>query len=200
MPLTSLPTCPEVTGTSEGKICINCSFSDHIITGCVGIIHSAELKDPLLMIHSVKRPDYSSKLSHNYSCIHVPIQEHGNHRFSVAVFGQLRDRLEEAPATVSVIDITIMPTIPTTSISELSCLSHPPMILLYMICHFTVAIESDSLKIHCLDQITINFLFSCVLLGLSSTETNRPITDRQAGGYTGAIIGALVGKLEVMCI
>lgn len=111
--MTFLPTLPVVTGTGEGNICINCSFSDHKITGCVGVIHSAELKNLTLIIHPVNRTDYSSNLSHNYSCIQV--QEQGDHVYSVAVFGQLKDRLEEAPAVVSLLHLSVRSATSTTS-------------------------------------------------------------------------------------
>ena len=86
-------------------ICISCSFSDPRTTGCVGVIHSAELVNLSLTILPVSRTDNNQP--HNSNCTtYVLIQ--GN--YSVAVFGQLVDRLETAPAHVAAITVESLPT------------------------------------------------------------------------------------------
>ena len=97
-PGTFLPL-PEVTTLSGGIICISCSFSDPRTTGCVAVIHSAELVNLTQTILPVSRTD--NHQHHNSNCI--PGVLTGD--YSVAVFGQLSDCLETAAALVATVSI-----------------------------------------------------------------------------------------------
>ena len=99
-PVTSLPTPPEVTSPGDGMVCISCSFSDPRTTGCVGVIHSAELVSLSLTILPVSRTDNNQP--HNSNCT-TDVLIQGD--YLVAVFGQLSDRLETAPALVATVSI-----------------------------------------------------------------------------------------------
>ena len=100
-----LSTPPKVTSPGDGRICISCSFSDPRTTGCVGVIHSAQLVNLTLTILPVSRTD--SDLSHNSNCTNdVLIQ--GD--YFVAVFGLLIDGLESAPAHVTIVTVEPLPT------------------------------------------------------------------------------------------
>ena len=98
-------------------ICISCSFSDPRTTGCVGVIHSAELVNLTLTILPVSRTDDNQP--HNSNCTTGMLT--GD--YFVAVFGQLVDRLETAPAVVTL--ITVMSTTTTqgmhVSVSLVCC-------------------------------------------------------------------------------
>ena len=109
VPDTLLPWSPEVNSPGDGLICISCSFSDPRTTGCVGVIHSAELVSLTLTILPVSRTD--SDQPHNSNCTTDMLT--GD--YSVAVFGQLVDRLETAPAVVTL--ITVMSTTTTKGLS-----------------------------------------------------------------------------------
>ena len=63
--------------SSRGKACLNCSFSADELTGCVGVIHSAQLDNLTLTVLSVER-------SGGVNCTVDELME-GN--YSVAVFG-----------------------------------------------------------------------------------------------------------------
>ena len=104
-PETSLPTSPNVTSPGDGTICISCSFSDPRTTGCVGVIHSAELVNLTLTILPVSRTDNNQP--HNSNCTSHVLKQ-GD--YSVAVFGQLIDGLETAPAVVILITVMSTPT------------------------------------------------------------------------------------------
>ena len=109
VPDTLLPWSPEVISPGDRLICISCSFSDPRTTGCVGVIHSAKLVDMTLTILPVSRSDNNQP--HNSNC--TPGVMTGD--YSVAVFGQLVDRLETAPAVVEL--ITVMSTTTTQGMS-----------------------------------------------------------------------------------
>ena len=112
VPDTLLPWSPEVTSPGDGMVCISCSFSDPRTTGCVGVIHSADLVNLALTILPVSRPDNNQP--HNSNCTpDVLIQ--GD--YFVAVFGQLVDRLETAPAVVTLITVMSTPTTQGMSVS-----------------------------------------------------------------------------------
>ena len=93
---------PEVTSPGDGMICISCSFSDPRTTGCVGVIHSAELVNMTLTILSASRTDNNQH--HNSNCTPGVLTQ-GD--YFVSVFGQLSDRLETAPAVVATVSIAI---------------------------------------------------------------------------------------------
>ena len=112
VPRTSLPTPPDVTCTGDGLICISCSFSDPRTTGCVGVIHSAELVSLTLTILPVNRTDNNQ--THNSNCTPGVLTQ-GD--YLVAVFGQLVDRLETAPAVVTLITIASTTTTQGLSVS-----------------------------------------------------------------------------------
>ena len=103
--MTSLPSPPDIIITDNGTICISCSFSDPRTTGCVGVIHSAELVSLTLIILPVSRTDNNQPYNSNCTT-DVLIQ--GD--YLVAVFGQLVDRLETAPAYVAAIIVESLPT------------------------------------------------------------------------------------------
>ena len=65
--------------SSGGKTCLNCSFSADELTGCVGVIHSAQLDNLTLTVLSVER-------SGGMNCT---IDESMEGNYSVAVFGEL---------------------------------------------------------------------------------------------------------------
>ena len=111
VPDTLLPRSPEVTSPGDGTICISCSFSDPRTTGCVGVIHSAELVDMTLAILPVSRSDNNQP--HNSNCTTIVLT--GD--YLVAVFGQLVDRLETAPAVVTLITVMSTPTTQGLSVS-----------------------------------------------------------------------------------
>ena len=78
--------------SSGGEICLNCSFSADELTGCVGVIHSAQLDNLTLTVLSVER-------SGGVNCTIDKLME-GN--YSVAVFGQLPGSvLQQEPVYVS---------------------------------------------------------------------------------------------------
>ena len=78
--------------SSGGEICLNCSFSIDELTGCVGVIHSAQLDNLTLTVLSVER-------SGGVNCTIDELRE-GN--YSVAVFGWLpANVLEQEPVYVS---------------------------------------------------------------------------------------------------
>ena len=80
--------------TSEnGKICLNCSFSADVLTGCVGVIHSVQLDNLTLTVLSVE-------WSGGVNCTVDELME-GN--YSVAVFGQKGTILEQNPANVTTV-------------------------------------------------------------------------------------------------
>ena len=106
VPGTSLPTPPDVTITYNGMVCISCSFSDPRTTGCVGVIHSAELVNLTLTILPVSRTSTDNNQPHNSNCT----TEMLTGDYLVAVFGQLVDRLETAPAVVTLITVMSTPT------------------------------------------------------------------------------------------
>ena len=110
VPGTLLPWSPEVTSPGDRLICISCSFSDPRTTGCVGVIHSAELVNLTLTILPVSRTDNNQH--HNSNCA-TDVLIQGD--YLVAVFGQLVDRLETAPAVVTL--ITVMSTTTTQGLS-----------------------------------------------------------------------------------
>ena len=109
VPGTLLPWSPEVTSPGDGTICISCSFSDPRTTGCVGVIHSAKLDNLILTILPVSRTD--NHQHHNCNCTTDTLT--GD--YFVAVFGQLVDGLETAPAVVTL--ITVMSTTTTQGMS-----------------------------------------------------------------------------------
>ena len=76
---------------AEGMIIIVCTFFDPELTGCVGVIHSAQLENLTLTVLSVER-----SVGMNW----VSIRE-GN--YSVAVFGQKERKLDLTPALVKTI-------------------------------------------------------------------------------------------------
>ena len=78
--------------SSGGEICLNCSFSIDVLTGCVGVIHSAQLDNLTLTVLSVER-------SGGVNCTVDELME-GN--YSVAVFGLLTGSvLQQEPVYVS---------------------------------------------------------------------------------------------------
>ena len=82
----------KVRVSSRGEICLSCSFSADELTGCVGVIHSAQLDNLTLTVLSVER-------SGGMNCTVDELME-GN--YSVAVFGQLpANVLTQEPAYVS---------------------------------------------------------------------------------------------------
>ena len=82
--------------SSEGKTCLNCSFSADELTGCVGVIHSAQLDNLTLTVLSVER-------SGGENCTADELME-GN--YSVAVFGQLSGNvLQQEPVYVSCVSL-----------------------------------------------------------------------------------------------
>ena len=82
-----------VTSVNE-QICLSCSFSTSELTGCVGVIHSAQLENLALTVLSVER-------SGGVNCT-VEMTE-GN--YTVAVFGWYGEMLEQEPANVTMITI-----------------------------------------------------------------------------------------------
>ena len=111
VPGTSLPTPPDVTSPGDGMICISCSFSDPRNIGCVGVIHSAELVNLTLTVLPVSRTDNNQP--HNSNCTTGMLTG----AYLVAVFGQLVDRLETAPAVVTLITVMSTPTTQGLSVS-----------------------------------------------------------------------------------
>ena len=82
----------------DRNICISCSFSADELTGCVGVIHSAQLDNLTLTIVSVER-------SGGVNCTVDELME-GN--YSVAVFGQLPENvLKQEPAYVSRVSVNL---------------------------------------------------------------------------------------------
>ena len=75
------------------KICMTCSFSADELTGCVGVIHSAQLDNLTLTVLSVER-------SGGENCTVDELME-GN--YSVAVFGLKGNMLEQEPASVTTV-------------------------------------------------------------------------------------------------
>ena len=100
--MTTLTDPPEVTTLSKfgGMICITCSFSDPITTGCVGIIHSAELVNLRLTIVPINRAISQSRKT---SCISL----HESGDYLVAVFGQLPNGLETVPALTTTVTVSL---------------------------------------------------------------------------------------------
>ena len=92
---------PEVTSPGDGMICISCSFADPRTTGCVGVIHSAELDNLTLTILPVSMTD--SDISHNTGCISS--LSHGD--YLVVVFGQSLDGPDSAPAFTSTVTVSV---------------------------------------------------------------------------------------------
>ena len=86
--------------SSRGKVCLNCSFSADELTGCVGVIHSAQLDNLTLTVLSVER-------SGGVNCTVDELRE-GN--YSVAVFGWLPGNiLEQEPAYVAYVSVKSQP-------------------------------------------------------------------------------------------
>ena len=106
-PMTTLPVSPEVTTPSGGMICISCSFSDPMTTGCVGVIHSADLVNLRLTIVPINRAISQSRKT---SCISL----HVSGDYLVAVFGQLPNGLETVPALTTT--VTVSPDSPTSGV------------------------------------------------------------------------------------
>ena len=78
--------------SSGGEICLSCSFSADELTGCVGVIHSAQLDNLTLTVLSVER-------SGGVNCTVDELME-GN--YSVAVFGELPGNiLKQEPVYMS---------------------------------------------------------------------------------------------------
>ena len=96
----SLVVSAEERRSSGGKICLSCSFSADELTGCVGVIHSAQLDNLTLTVLSVER-------SGGVNCTVDELME-GN--YSVAVFGQLPGNiLEQEPAYVAHVSVKSQP-------------------------------------------------------------------------------------------
>ena len=112
VPDTLLPRSPEVTSPGDGLVCISCSFSDPRTAGCVGVIHSVDLVNLTLTILPVSRTDNNQP--HNSNCT-TGVLTQGD--YFVAVFGQLVDRLETAPAVVTLITVMSTPTTQGLSVS-----------------------------------------------------------------------------------
>ena len=90
-PLLSLLHLNSSVTSENGMICLSCSFSADELTGCVGVIHSAQLDNLTLTVLSVER-------SGGVNCTVDELME-GN--YSVAVFGRLPGNfLEQEPAFV----------------------------------------------------------------------------------------------------
>ena len=81
--------------TDDGMICLSCSFSADELTGCVGVIHSAQLDNLTLTVLSVER-------SGGVNCTVDELME-GN--YSVAVFGLKGTILEQEPASVTLVSV-----------------------------------------------------------------------------------------------
>ena len=78
--------------SSRGEICLNCSFSADELTGCVGVIHSAQLDNLTLTVLSVERN----------GGVNCTVDELMEGKYSVAVFGRLPENiLEQEPAHVT---------------------------------------------------------------------------------------------------
>ena len=84
-----------------GIISISCSFSANELTGCVGVIHSAQLDNFALTVLSVERSGGVDSTNIN----------EGN--YSVAVFGQKHNRINEFPSLVQIVSASPI----TTTIS-----------------------------------------------------------------------------------
>ena len=90
----------EVRVSSRGEICLNCSFSADELTGCVGVIHSAQLDNLTLTVLNVKR-------SGRVNCTVDELME-GN--YSVAVFGRLPGIvLQQEPVYVTCVSVNLLP-------------------------------------------------------------------------------------------
>ena len=90
----------EVRGSNEVKICLSCSFSIDELTGCVGVIHSAQLDNLTLTVLSVER-------SGGVNCTVDELME-GN--YSVAVFGWFPGNvLEQEPVCVTLVLVKSLP-------------------------------------------------------------------------------------------
>ena len=83
--------------TDDGMICLSCSFSADELTGCVGVIHSAQLDNLTLTVLSVER-------SGGVNCTVDELME-GN--YSVAVFGLKGTVLEQDPAYVTLVSVNL---------------------------------------------------------------------------------------------
>ena len=77
---------------TEKKISMSCSFFADELTGCVGVIHSAQLDNLTLTVLSVERSEGMD---------FVNVEEVGN--YSVAVFGQKGNKLKEFPTLVCIV-------------------------------------------------------------------------------------------------
>ena len=90
----------EVRVSSRGEICLSCSFSADELTGCVGVIHSAQLDNLTLTVLSVER-------SGGVNCT---VDELMESNYSVAVFGWLTvNILEQEPAYVARVSVKSQP-------------------------------------------------------------------------------------------
>ena len=86
--------------SSRGEICLSCSFSADELTGCVGVIHSAQLDNLTLTVLSVER-------SGGVNCTVDKLIEGS---YSVAVFGWLPGNiLEQEPAYMAYVSVKSQP-------------------------------------------------------------------------------------------
>ena len=78
-------------------ICMSCTFSADELTGCVGVIHSAQLDNLSLTVLSVER-------SGGGNCT---VDELMESNYSVAVFGLKGTILEQEPVYVTLVSVIL---------------------------------------------------------------------------------------------
>lgn len=137
--VSSLQPPPTVEYLGNGRLCINCSFSGPSVNACVVIVHSTHNTSNLL---GKQLKVFSIERNVAYDCLEVDEDE-----YHVAVFGLLRDYLENVPAIKTIIRVrNISKEIPTTGQCSVQILSDHDVVVKPNIDNRAVFVYNSTMK------------------------------------------------------